>query len=458
MKLFRISTLALLLLMLTTGCTENTESPEELTQMPNYDQAKSELYEYIDKKLMINTSLVLPSNSKEVGKINEVDLNGDSKNEIVLFEKKDNGSEEEQSEVGFLVLKEEKDSKGKTIFKDKADILLSGDTIEYANFYDLNDDGIKEIILCVKNGEKTNLHIFKYENDEIEELYTLEPSWLPDFENYNNLKIKIGYIDEDPKLDILMIHHDSKTNTAYVSIANFNKYIVLKDYVKIENVKDLSGLYITLGNIATAKRGVILDIPIAKESSYMTQILYMSDGKLKKAFRDDDKSIVKSYYIPVEDLNNDKVIDIPIVNGVRNAYLSKSSANVTWYKWNGKEDDYSGLVFTSQIYYNYTYNFKLQLPNNLANKITIKKEAVTENASYNFEYFDDKSVEQKTLFTISVMAKVVGDDSKNMVNKTGIVLSETEEYNYMLHIKDAEQLKKLDITTESLVEYFSFIY
>lgn len=457
MKLFKLSTLVFLLILLTTGCTSNTESPEELIEMPVYDQTKSELYKNIEK-LLLNSNLLLPSNSKEVGKINEVDLNSDGTNEIVIFEKKKTMNEEEENSVGFLVLQQELNNKQELVYKNKAGTLLSGDSIDYANFYDLDDDGIKEIILNVNSGNNANLHIFKYVEGDIEELYTLNPTWLSNVENLNGLKVKIGYIDEDPKLDILMIHFDSKTNTAYVSVANYNNTLILKDYVTIENVRDISNLYITLGNVATAKRGVILDIPTAKENNYITQILYLENGKIHKAFKDDDKSMMKAYYIPIDDINNDKVIDIPIVNGDGHAYTSKSSANVTWYNWNGKTDEQSGLVFTIQIYYNYTHNFKMLIANSLVNKVVVQRESTTEKSSYNFNYFDNKALEQKTLFTISVMSKTIVDDSKNMVVKSGIVLAETDEHSFILHIKDAEELKKLDITTESLVDYFSFIY
>lgn len=458
MKLFKLSTIIFLLVLFTTGCTSYTESPEELIEMPIYDETKKEVYKNIEK-LLLNSNLLLPSNSKEVGKINEVDLNNDGINEIVAFEKKKTISEEDTNEVGFLVLQQELNDKNEIVYKNKAGILLSGDEIDYANFYDLDDDGIKEIVLSIKNGDTTNMHVFKFDENEIKNLYTLEPTWLPNAENISNIKVKLGYIDEGPELDILMIHLDSKTNTSYVSIANFNNNnLVIRDYVTIENVRDLDNLYINLGNIAKAKRGVILDIPTAKENKYITQILYIENGNIHKAFKDDDKSIMKAYYIPIEDINNDKVIDIPIVNGNGQVYTSKSSANVTWYNWNGKTDEQSGLVFTIQIYYNYNYNFEMLIPNSLVNKVTVQRESSTENTSYNFNYIDNKTLEQKTLFTISVAVKTIAEDSKNMVAKPGIILAETDEHNFVLHIKDVEELKKFDITTEALVEYFSFIY
>ena len=89
MKLFKLITGASLLALLTTGCSLNSESPEELIKYkPIYNENKEILYKGINQLLPLNSSLILPSNSSEVGKINEVDLNGDGVEELVAFEKK----------------------------------------------------------------------------------------------------------------------------------------------------------------------------------------------------------------------------------------------------------------------------------------------------------------------------------------------------------------------------------
>lgn len=458
MKLFKLATVVFLSIFFTTGCTAETESPEDLAKMPVYEQEKKVIYEDINKLLINSSSLLLPSNSKEVGKINEVDLDNDGIDEIVVFEKK-NIQNEEENQVGFIVLSQEMNYKDEISYRENDNVTQGGDSIEYANFYDLDNDGYKEIVLLVKTGDKTNIQIYKFMDKEITNVCTIDyPTWIENNENLNNVKIKIGYIDEDPQIDILTIHHDTRTNEAYVSILNFNAGMKLKDYVKIENVKNLSDLYITIGNIAKSTKGVILDIPTYKENNYITQILYLEDNTLKKAFKDNDKNIMKAYYIPIEDINKDKVIDIPVVNGNGHAYSSKSSANISWYRWNGKQDEQSGLLFTSQIYYNYKYNYKLLLPNNLVDKINIQQENNGENVSFNFNYYDNITMEPKNLFTISAMEKVIADDSKNIANKTGIALGETENHSFILYLNDLEELEKLDITSEALVEYFSLIY
>ena len=463
MKLFKSTALLGILMLFMTGCVSSSESPESLIdKKPIYNEENKALYDSINKMLGKPASLALPSNSQDVGEINKVDLNNDDINEVVAFEKKKNLNTNE-NEVGFMILSQKYDG----TYEEIADILKVGESIDYANFYDLDNDGNKEIVLAIKGKSKTRLYLYKYIDGEIKEVYNSEPTWIKNREYLSDMKIKIGYINDDNILDILMVNYDYKNSEMYVSILNFDNGIKLVDYVKFKNVKNISDLYITFGNISSQVkgstiRGVVLDIPIIKDSSYFTQMIYLENGSIKKAFKDDDKNLMKSYYIPIEDVNKDKVIDIPILNGSlnENTYTSKSSANISWYRWNGKTDENSGLLFTIQIYYNYEYNYKFLIPNNLANKIYIEQEQNLDNVLFKFYYNDATGDKSKLLFTITASSRNIVDENKNinLVNQTSILLKETEKYNFSLTIDDTEELEKLDITKEALKDYFSLIY
>ena len=466
MKFFKSTAILGFLMLSLTGCALGSESPEQLIdQKPIYNENNKKLYESVNRIVGSSASLLLPANLQDVGKINKVDLDNNGIEEVIVFEKSKNLNTNE-SEVGFFILNKKQDDYEK-ISKES----ISGESIEYANFYDLDNDGNKEIILAAKGQIKTTLYVYKYIEGKIKKSIEIKPTWINDRYNLTDMKIEIGYINNDNKLDILMANYDSRNSRMYVSVINYdgiNNGVELIDYVKFDNVKNISELYITLGNIASQAKGsnikgIVLDIPMTKESSYFTQMLYFEDDNLKKAFEDNDKSLMKSYYIPVEDINKDKVIDIPILNGSlnENTYTSKSSANISWYSWNGKKDSSSGLLFTIQVYYNYEYNYKFLIQNNLANKIYVEQETNSDNVIFKFNYYDEKEKGSKTLFTITAHSKnIVVDESKNinLQNQVGISLKETDKYNFILTIVDTEQLNRLDLTVESLKEYFSLIY
>ena len=194
MKLFKLTALSALLMITLSGCSLNSESPEQLIkEKPVYSEASLKLYKQIEKILpSLNSSLLLPRNSSEVAKINEVDLNKDGEKELVVFEKKEDVNEN-KTEVGFMVLKKDKNGE----YQEEGNVLEGGETIEYANFYDLDKDNHLEIILLIKKQDKTNMYIYKFEDNELSKVDTLNPYWIKDKDNITDMKIKIEYIDND---------------------------------------------------------------------------------------------------------------------------------------------------------------------------------------------------------------------------------------------------------------------
>ena len=455
MKLFKLTALSTLLIITLSGCSLNSESPEQLIkEKPVYSEESLNLFRQIEKLLpSLNSSLLLPRNSSEVAKINEVDLDKDGEKELVVFEKKEDVNEN-KTEVGFMILN--KDNNGK--YQEGGNILEVGETIEYANFYDLDKDNHLEIILLIKKQDKTNMYIYKFRDNELNKVATLNPYWINESYNLTDNKIKVDFIYNDDILDILVLNYNPKINKVYSSLLNFDGKIKLLDCIEHENVKNLNNLYITYGQVDANKNGIVLDIPNLKENNYRTQILYTKDKKLKKVFEDDDKNLMKPYYIPVEDINKDKVLEIPIVGGSSSIYTLQSSSTVSWYRWNGKNNEDARLVFNSRIYYNYKYNFKLEIPNNLVNKIYSEQEYQGENILFKFYYNDLVENEPKNIFTIVVYPKSSVDEGKSMTTKSSVILTESYDNTYILQKNNEELLDKFNITTEALMEYFSLIY
>ena len=456
MKLFKLVALLFFLMIISSGCSLNSESPEQLIkEKPVYSEDSLNLYKQIEKFLpTLNSSLLLPGNISEVAKINKVDLDKDGEKELVFFEKKEDINEN-KTEVGFVVLK--KNESGE--YEEKGNILKGGESIQYVNFYDLDKDNNLEIVLLIKKQDKTNMYIYKLEDNTLKEVYNLNPYWIEDENNLTDMKIKVDYIDNDDILDMLVLNYNPKINKVYSSLLNFDGKIKVLDYKEHKNVKSLNNLYITYGQVGTNKKGIVLDIPNLKENNYRTQILYVNDNKkLDKVFKEDDKNLTKPYYIPVEDINKDKVLEIPIVGGSSSIYTLQSSSTVSWYKWNEKFNEDASLIFNSKIYYNYKYNFKLSIPNNLTERIYNEQDYQGDNVLFRFYYNGSIENEPKNIFTIVVSPKIATDEGKNINNKTLTVLGENYDNVFTLQINDEKLLKTLNITPEALMDYFSLIY
>ena len=444
MRLLKL-TLLMGLVFFTTGCNIESRSPEQLLkEKPIYSKEKESLYKGINQ-VILNATLELPKNSKDVGQINEEYLDIDGTKEVIAFSKKENQNKG-TSEVGFTILSKNNNE----TYDAKGSQYIHGDSIEYAKFCDLNNDDHKEIIFLSKLGYTYDLNIYSYKDNKISKLYSLDSA----IENLD-VKISVSDIDDDKKEDILLITFDSATKKANISVLDFDKKLNLKGNVEIDDVKNINDLYITIGNVAPKKKGIVLDIPTIY-NEYKTQIVLFDNGELKKALN--DFYTTKSYYIPSQDFNNDKVIEIPIGYITGNNYNKNEASNVSWYRWNGKFDDDSEIVFVSEIYYNYKYNFKFLLPNNIAKKLDVTQDIENKDTLFKFSYYDSNTNQLIDLFSISVISKKSIDESKVMTTSNGIILNESLDNTFVLYINDIQEMEKLKITEESLKEYFSLIY
>lgn len=451
MKLLKVA-LLMSIFMLTSGCSIESQSPEQLIKDKDkmiYNKERQALYKGINQVIQ-NGNLILPSNSSEVGKINEVDLDGNGIKEIIAFNKKENKNEG-FVEVGFTILK---NTNGKYSDKSKYEY---GDSIEYANFYDLDNDGNKEIIILSKstgNESLYDLFIYSYKDNKITELYSSSPVWDDNKYLSFDVKMKINDIDNDGKKDIIFTHYNTMDRKAYISILDFDKSLKLKAYTEIDDVKSSSDLYITIGNVAPKKKGIIVD-SLKSDNMYYTQVLILEveNKKLTKIF--DENYMPKSYYIPPEDINNDKVIELPEVLNYNDS--KNKSSTITWSKWNGKLGNDANLVFISERYYNYEYNFQLKIPNSLAKILNVKESMEGKDPVIKFSYYNENS-ELKDLFTINVISKKLIEESNNIPISNGMILDESIDYKFILYVNDIEEMKKLNLEAESFKEFFALIH
>lgn len=450
MKLLKVATLLAILSVLITGCETSSESPENLLKDNIvYDKSRNELYTFINKS-MDGTTLLLPKNSSEVGQINEINSN------IIAFQK-DVDVNLSMNKVGFVLISQDDD--GYTM---EDTILEDGEYIEYANFYDLNDDGLDEVILLINDDLQTTMHVYETKNNKISELSEIKPNWIENYKNLNSMKIKIGHLNNDNlEMDILMLNSDSTNGDVYATVLNYDEdnNLNISNSIKMTNVKNLDDLYINIGRVNNNRKGAILSMPTLKESGYATQILFMEGKKLKKAF-DEDEVIYNSYYVPVKDVNGDGVMDIPVLNNkMIEDYTtnSKASSLVTWRKWNNKSGQDAGTIFISQVYYNYKNNLQFLVPDNLANKLYIQKTLTLDTPYYTFYYYDEENKQNIELFQISVAPKSLVEDT-NANSKIESILGETDNNYYQLLIKNKEAFEKYDLTLENMKEYFSIIY
>lgn len=457
MKLLRFIVLVLFVGYLNVGCT-STESPEQLIERPVYDNVKESIYNNVKRVLDKGAVIILPRNSSEISSINYTDLDNDGVEELVVFQKLEDLNNN-TSRVGLIVLNKSNGNR----YSVKAEYMVEGNSIEYANFYDLDNNGTKEIILSTKTDSKTNLEILNLDQNKIISLNKYNPTWISNKSGYTDIKVKIGDLDNDNIKDMIIVNYNPDTRNMAVSLTYFDKYIRLVDFKMITDVRSIDNVYLDIYKVHKDINGIVIDIKSFKEKdSYITQILYLKDKQLQKAFDDNLDKFKKPYYIQVEDINGDGIVEIPAVNNSAKGYRTKTSANISWYDWNGSPDTFRNLTFINQIYYNYKNNFKLLIPSELANKISIEEEYRGNIVSFNFYYYDNlrPQDEFQKIFTITKSTKNKIDESGKggSTNTNAFILFENDTDIFTLNIDSQQLLDELNIDKEQIKENFLPIY
>lgn len=468
-KLIRLMLIAVVLLM-TTGCSTSTKSPEKLLTKPNYDEEKALLNSGISKVLYQNVNLIFPDNLKESGKINYVDLDEDGKNEIVAFQKKEKINSD--SKVGFLILREDKESYS---FLENGVILEKGEKIEYGGFFDLDGDGNKEIIMQIKGEDDiSKLNVYSFKDNKVNLIYQLDdifdagtviskgyknPTESKIFDNVDRKKIKIGYINDDNNLDMIVLGYDSNSRNLKISLLQFNsECAIVKDVKSISDVNGISEAYITTGNISKSEKGIVLDLPIGKDGEVGTEVMYIKDGQFITVASCKDDNMKKAYYVPVGDVNKDNIIDIPSISANSSSFIDKAYAYITYYQWNGKLNNNMNVI--AQNYYNYQYNFRFSVPEKLYNSIYTEQKYEGEKIQLEFKVTNMRTNILETMFTVVVKPKTGTIDDKQSLTKTKdtIQVLENDDYVYDLIINNKKLMNDYGVNKEKLKESFSNTY
>lgn len=433
------------------GCSSSSaKTPEKLLTKPNYDEEKAILSSGITKVMFQNVTLIFPDNTKDVGKINYVDLDEDGVNEVVAFQKKDITGKD--TEVGFMVLRENGESYN---FLESGETLEKGKKIEYAGFYDIDSDGNKEIIMQFKdNNNLSKIGIYSLNGNEIKTEGMIEPEDASGKPNEKSLSIKIGYIDDDNIYDIVVLTYDSESKKMTVNLADMTDgELKIKDSVVYDNPRGLSETRVSIGNISKEKKGVVIDMPNDTDQGMMTSVLYVENDKFVKITSDDDPRMITSYYIPITDINNDNVIDIPCI--VSSSTVDKSYAFIDYYQWS--ED--RGLSRINEIYYNYSYNFRVNVPKELYGLLSVEQNYINEDIIFTFRVYSDMGIPED-IFTLTAKPKTSKIDDNQSLNKekATVIVMETEDYTYQVTINNAEILGQYNLNTKNIKEIFARAY
>ena len=354
----RVSTLmlAIALCLILCGCnmfvfdTDNILSPPELSgELKPIQQA---LVESIKGEY----TLKYPTYGEIKSAVVTEDLDGDGIKEAFAFYSTSD-SEETMMHLNVIV-------KDKKKYKSVDDNSKSASGIERIDFYDLNGDGKKEIIVgweIYAESEK-QLAVYQFEKNALTQIMS---------QKYTNY-LCIDF-DDNGKNEILVQDLDTKESTNKASLYSITENGLTQISGCLLDGKVKSAGRFKLSSLSNGQKAVYIDE--IKGIGAVTEVLFMSKGELKNPLLDVENTMenvktIRSATIPSADVNNDGIIEIPMASDMPNADFN-SDEKLYYTNWCSFSGDVLTVKQVSVV--NTADGYSINLPKRFIGNIAASK-------------------------------------------------------------------------------------
>ena len=422
------------------------KSPEKLIVKPVSNESNLQIYNSIRRLTPLDTNFTMPQNFKEVSKINRVDLDSDGIEDIVAFKKKNNENQGTSNIYMYIFNMQS----GQILEDDESIVRIPGETIKYANFIDLDNDGKKEIILHINSLGYENIYVYSYEDGNIKKKAEYNSS-------ETSIKLNFFDYDNDGHMECLALIQSQKNYE--VSICGMrleNNNIQFDKYDTSYTVESLDKVEILNGRLSNKYLGSVITYQSLRGSS-VNQLIIYRNSRFEKVIKNESNIAINPYNLRAEDMNGDGILDLPkIEEGLTNSN-NKDNIIISWYDWNGKlEEKKEVLTRIGQNFYSFTYNFKQVIPDILRDKIYIKVENKDNKDEYSIYYINDKLKVELLTYTVIPKASANYENIDKEDVKTR-VLFETEDYVCILKKSNETMLKKYGVNLNRISKTFVLI-
>ncbi len=306
------------------SCGVYSVDTNELLSTPRLTGKMYDIEKALKKSISGGYTLEYPKLGKKRSAVILEDVDGDKTKEAFVFY---SVSDPENKYMHLNIVEEENEK-----YKSKYDFKIVASSVEQIEFCDFNADGKKEIVVgfdVFGNNDKT-LVAFRYENGKLYELMTNEYTGFLCCDLIGN-----------GKNQLLIQKITAKDNTNTATLFGFNN----KGFSKVSscnldgNVSAISNT--VLSNLSTGEPAVYIDE--IKGVGAITEVLFVSKGMLVNPLLNmDDKGgtmkMLRLAGIPIADINNDKIPEIPVAMTLPNADKNSSETldYIKWCSFNGE--------------------------------------------------------------------------------------------------------------------------
>ena len=420
-------------LLVAGGCDFEFGSIESLMRPP-LTQTERKLDESIRSLLGSSISLRSPESGNNHSAITLHDLDGDGKNEAIVFY----ANEEMSSVVRMSVLKSTKS--GWAIVSDFAG---SGSGVYSLDFYDLNNDGCDDMLVSWYLFEdKVNKTLTVYSCSRSENEVTFSACAT---EPYNLLHVEdiFGTGEKQILLAYTDLTKDSgKTHIRLMQLSTDNLVVQLCK-------KKLDDRIIKLSSIQTDKpenmsdSRVFIDAEIS-DSKKLTEVLVWNENTSNFSYLvsnlEGDGATVRSSSLSVQDIDGDGLLEIPLRETLPQSSASDVSVGYMLV-WNG----ISGSKLTAEEYYivNLQGNYRMYFPKYYIGRVFV----CSDNSTGHWSFVNASGTE---LFNIAIYDVDKWEEYSDTVTA---MLFENSNKVYACNITKAGE--SFGIESADLIKYFS---
>lgn len=377
--------------VLISGCSM-IDSPEELTETPKLKGDKEEIRLAIKEYLPPNARPLIPPTEDLGSHIKLIDLDGDGKDEAVIFYSIDI----EENPIRILVLK-----KVNSVWKNKPEIKIKGQELDRVLFKDLDGDGGLEIVIGskIKYSLDKNINVYSMSTGNLENIFT----------NVYD-EIIIDDLSNDKFAELLILRLNREDNQSSGELYKYSTGKMRKiDKISFDEGAEIN--YAVYDYIYKNKKGIVISTT-TNENLVNIYMLTVKELKLENLLSDgviQSKKPEGSKVLTPRDVNNNGTIQVAIPSKFQENNAGESDL-VNWITEWRSFDGKGGTQIEAINYYDEKLNFTFELPLRWLNKITITNLTKNENTIKQVEYvrvdYRGKEDDYKiNLFTISIYDK-----------------------------------------------------
>ena len=377
MKAIRNSILLLLVAFAMTGCMRTVD---QMYCLPKRSETYNNLQSAIDEA-MYGLSYCAPLSGENQQSVQMADLDGDGRNEYLLFAK----SSMDEKPLRILVFQNENGT-----FHNIDTLECSGSAFDQVEYVDLDGKGGVEIIVGRQVSDQAirSVSVYSHFDGELMQLITV-----------NYAKFVTADLNEDGLKDLFILcAGETETDNGIAELYSMHSGTIER-YNEVNLSRPIDQLKRILVGSVDGGQAAIYTACAVGEASLVTDIFVLKEGLLTNLNHSDgsDTSVqtLRNFYVYANDIDNDSVVELPrliAMQGANPSIAVDTNQLICWYAINAEGEE----IVKMHTYHNFVGGWYVQLGVEWADRVFVD----AESNEYTFYVWNEAGTACKKVATI----------------------------------------------------------